>query len=284
MLEIKSPTEELKPEQQAILDAIEAEKPKVEPEVAKPEEKAEVVKPTEEIKEEVMLPDESDVEEDNTSPERQPKFVRLEKHLKIRDRMKELEEELAIFKSKPQTTMNEIKQEEALDEVRAYAEENGYDAEQTAKLVSLIEKGAYSRLEKQFADKFNQLNEVAEKAKRDNEEVEQEKIWNKQYSELVDKYSDEKEHIESIKENIKNLAFSKEFHQSPLSAVYVYLKEVEGLKPPTKTKTVESGTGGQSKGGIDYARVIADNDEQAIKNMSSEEFTEFQKYIKSNNL
>ena len=83
---------------------------------------------------------------------------------------------------------------------------------------------------------------------------------------------------------MKKLAYSKEFHQSPLSASYLYLREVEGLKPATKTKTVESGTGGQSKGGIDYARIIADNDEQAIRNMSSEEFVGLQKYIKDNNL
>lgn len=277
--------EELTPEQQATLDAIAKEqgtteeKPVVTPEV-KPEPKpAEEVKV--EAKTEQVMPD---PDEEPTTEERQPKFVRLEKHLKMRDKVKELEEEIMVLKSKPATAANETKQEAVTDEIKAYAEENGYDEHQTKQLVELIEKNAYSRLEKKFADKFSQLEEVAEKAKRENDELEQENIWNKQYAELVDKFSTEKDHIESIKDHIKKLAWTKEFHQAPLTAIYAYLKEVEGMKPASRSKTVESGTGGQAKGGIDYARIISENDEQAIKNMSSEEFTGFQRYIKENNL
>jgi hypothetical protein len=243
------------------------------------------VKPITESEKVMPDPDE-DIDEGEKTDSRQPKFVRLEKHLKIRDRVKELESELMALKSKPQTTTNEAKQDDLIDEIKAYSEENGYDIEQTKKLVELVEKGAYSRLSKQFEEKFNQLGEVAEKAKRDNEEVEQEKIWNKQYAQLVgdEKFSNEKEHIDTIKSQIKKLAFTKEFHNSPLSAIYVYLKEVQGLKPPSKSKTVESGTGGQGSGGIDYSRIISENDEEAIKNMSSEEFDGLQKFIKDNNL
>lgn len=285
MIEIQSQQgEELTPEQKAILDAIEAEKVT---EPAKVEEqevpKAEEIKQTPEPDKVMPDPDE-DVDEGETTDPRQPKFVRLEKHLKIRDKVKELEEELMALKSKPETKSNEAQQVAVTDEIEAYAEANGYDAEQTKKLIEIIEKSATSRIEKQFADKFSQLNEVAEKAKRENEELSQEKIWNKQYNELVETFGGEKDHIESIKENIKKLAFSKEFHQAPLSAVYAYLKEVQGLKPVSGSKTVESGTGGSNNGGIDFASILANNDEEAIKNMSSEDFNELQKFIKINNL
>lgn len=288
MIEIQSNQgDELTPEQKATLDAIAAEQAtEVKPKEVKPEEVkpvVEEVKPTPEPEKVMPDPDE-DVDEGEQTDSRQPKFVRLEKHLKIRDKVKELEEELMALKSKPTTQSNEAQQIAVTDEIAAYAEENGYDAEQTKKLVEIIEKSAAGRIEKQFADKFNQLNEVAEKAKRENEEVTQEKIWNKQYNELVEQFGSEKDHIETIKDSIKKLAYSKEFHQAPLAAVYAYLKEVQGLKPTTGSKTVESGTGGSNNGGIDFASILANNDQEAIRNMSSEDFNELQKFIKSNNL
>lgn len=276
--------EELTAEQKATLEAIEAENKPVE-EIKTPEPvvetpKVEEVKPAEEVKEEVMPLADPDADETEVTDGRQPKFVRLEKHIKMRDKMKEMEAELMALKSKPNT---EEKQEETLDEIKSFAEANGYDEDQTKKLVELAEKGAYSRLEKQFAERFNQLEQVAEKAKRDNLEVEQEKIWNKQFAELQEKFSSEKEHIESIKDQIKRFAYTKEFHKTPLSAVYAYLKEVEGLKPTDKSKTVESGTGGSNTGGIDYQSILANNDEEAIKRMNSEEFQGLQDFIKKNN-
>lgn len=279
MLETMSPTEELKPEQQEILNQLEAEAKANEPKVEEPKPVVAPVEPAK-VEEPVMQVSDPDVEEDTSTDVRQPKFVRLEKHLKMRDKVKELEEELMAYKSKPLIP----EATPTVDEVSAYAEANGYDAEQTKKLVEIIEKNAAGRLEKQFADKFNQLNEVAEKAKRDNEELEQEKIWNKQYSELLEKYPEEKSHIESIKGTIQKLAYSKEFHQAPLTAAYAYLKEVEGLKPNAHSKTVESGTGGQSKGGIDYATIVATGDQEAIKAMNQTEFEGLKAYIKANNL
>lgn len=287
---------EVKPEQQKILDEIAAEEaskaPKVEEtpkEEPKPEEKPVMPEePKEEVKEEEESDEEdsefADENEEDDHSSRRPKFVRLEKHLKIRDRVKELEAQLADYQ-KPKSEPTPVEQQAMVDEVEEFAKANGYDAEQTRKLVDMAEKGAYKKLEQMFASKFAQLDEVAQKAKQEREVAEQENIWNTQFNDLIKQFPDSKEHIDSLKGTIKKYAFSKEFHQAPLEAIYAYLKEVKGMKPAEKSKTVESGQGGAKTQDVtlDFDRIVRENDESAIRSMSSDVFAQFSDYIKKNN-
>lgn len=284
---------EIKPEQQKILDELAAEEaakaPKVEEtpkEEPKPEEKPVMQEePKEEVKEEDEDEDAEFVEEDEEKPSRQPKFVRLEKHLKMREKVKELEAQLADFQ-KPKSEPTPVEQQAMVDEVEEFAKANGYDAAQTRKLVEMAEKGAYKKIEQMFSSKFAQLEEVAQQAKQEREVAEQENIWNNQFNDLVKQFPDRKEHIDSLKGTIKKYAFSKEFHQAPLDAIYAYLVEAKGMRPVDKSKTVESGQGGTKTQDVtlDFERIVREQDEQAIKSMSSEVFSQFSDYIKKNKL
>jgi len=287
--------EELKPEQQKILDEIAADEAKLAPKVEEVKETPKVeaepvmqeeVKPEEKEEEPTEFADE-DEEQEDVKDVRQPKFVRLEKHLKLRDKVKDLEAKLAGASSQVvKENLTPAEQTAITDEVAAFAEANGYDAEQTKKLVMLAEEGAYKKLEEKFAGKFAQLETVAKQAQQEKDEVEQENIFSNQFKELGSELPQYKEHIQELEPVIKKLAFSKEFHLAPLSAIYTYLREVKGMKPTEKRATVEGSNGGTAHNdvSVDFERIARDGDEQAIKSMDSKTFAEFKAFIKTNRL
>jgi len=218
--------------------------------------------------------------EDDKDEGRKPKFVRLEKHLKMRDKVKDLESQLEKAKdSKPEDKKQAKEEIEA--EIETIADELGLSAEKTKKLLKLAENGAYTRIRAELGDKLDNLATAEQSRLEEAETAKQERIWNKQFDELKTEFPKEAEHIQSKKGTIKKLAFSTSYSKTPLNVIY---RGVDGLRS-TKTKTVEGGRGGSSKAGTtDFAKIVSNNDQSAIADMDADTFKDFNKYITDNNL
>lgn len=265
------------------IQEIEAEAAGSEPSIAKkdeepkePSEAEEETEPTEEKPVERNIEVIEDDEQEIPKETREEKFVRLERHLKLRDKVKELTEENARLKS---TSQDQISKEDSISAIRTLAEEQGIAPEAIEKLVKIAEEGAYSRIKTELGDRFNTLDQIKQKTEQQEKELLQEKIWSKQMSELVQKFPKEKEHIQSIEAKLKTLAYTREFSAAPLEVIY---QGVNGLRP-AKNKTIESGKGGSNRGEtIDFARINQEKDDEAIAQMDQKTFSKFREYIKNN--
>jgi hypothetical protein len=272
------PTEE-KPEEPKV------EKPE-EPKVEKPEE-PKVEKP--EVKPEEVVDDNS---KEEVNEDRTPKFVDLDKHKKMRDRAQAAEKEVEELRLKIETLANknveEVKTETTVanidEDLQSIADEMGVTIESVKKLYSIAESGATQKLESKFSERFKNLEQVAGSVKAKEAELLQEQIWDKQFKELKDKFPNED--VESKKKELKELAFSKQFSKTPLDVIY---KGVDGLREVRK-KTVESGSGGSTKGegdAIDFSEIInlPENEmNKRVEAMDAGTFEKFTNYIEKNKL
>lgn len=281
-------------EQQSGTEGTGASKKQEEPnEPEKQSEKSDTQKSEDKTEEEdVDLEEEEDSSDDKTkAPEsRRPKFVRLDRHLKIQEKYRESEKERQKLNDrireleesrgdKPPTTTQVA---DLSQEIRSFAEEEGIDPIIAERFVRLAEAGAYTRLKHELGERFQDLDQLKSRAQESELEQRQEQIWKKQFSELIQKLPDEAENIKSIESKLKRLAFTEEYHKTPLEVIY---KGVDELRP-TKRRTVESGKGGSSKGStsLDFKKIVDEGDQDAIDSMDPKTFAEFRQFIRTNNL
>ena len=279
--------DELSPEQKERLAGLEGEAPKEEPkeEPLTEEKPEETPEPAEEVdtEDDIVDDDESEEstkdEEEEEKPSRKSKFVRLEKHFKTRDKLKEAETELgdlrsqlAEYKDKP----NQANAEELVSSIDEYADEFGVSKASVEKLLKLAEQGAYKKVKEELGGKITEFEEATASVREAEADAQQEKLWSKDLVKLKEKYPNED--VESIRGKLKRNYFSEEYSKTPIDVIY---RGVEGLRPAKGSKTVERGKGGtnKSKPAFDFKGILESNDQEAIQSMDSKTFGEFREYI-----
>jgi hypothetical protein len=211
----------------------------------KKEEKKEDEKVEEEIKTEEEIEEKEETEEKEDEEPRYP-YVALNKHQKLKEKYRELEKDLQSLKEKGEETKEEVTSEN----IEKLFEKHGVDDKNKSflnDLLGIIEKKV--GVSKDVLDKIQ--SSIAE-----SERIKQEKYLDQQFNEEyqntffeLDKSgkvkTDDKgtpmakegyEHANKLQKRVHELAFTKQFKNTPVEAIYLYAQS----KMPKSKKTAES--------------------------------------------
>jgi len=265
--------EEVK-ETQEILDEIKEETPveakpaeaKVEKaEEPKPEVKVEPEKVEPELKEEEEVPDFEQNREGRT-----PQTVSLHKHLRLKDKVKNLEAEIETIRASKQTI--EQKDEDIEQLVGSTAEELssnlGLDKEMLADVFGKFANGIISKTKMP-----NEVAEVIKKVKEQEAWQKEEELFNREFDSLKKEYPDEK----LDKEQLHQMAFREDMSKKSLFEIYFRNVKPTIKEPEPKKRSAESSKPGVSKMDkqVDYNNISTEE----MLAMSDEEFDQYSKAI-----
>jgi len=277
--EIQDSPEILDEETKKILGELEAQGHFVEGFSEKKEEpKTEEVKP-EETKEEVPPAEEtadtSTEEEADKKFERTPKFMPAWQHKvaesKWQKREEELLNELAKAKEASVTKGETQLPDEELD---SFAEQYGVDKNLISKIVDLTVKKI--KLPEDISKKLAAIEE-------ERHEQFENKMFEKEFEAIMplikSEYGDlSGEELTSIKEKIRQYAYTEEMAKTPLSVIFKGIDDFRNKNKNTEIKkTAESGRGGAQQSVVNYDEMTEDE----VAKLNRDEFAQYAAYMEA---
>jgi len=229
-----------------------AAKEKGEPETPEKPEKPEPEKPSEDDEPD-KKPDEDEDDEDEGEPEpkknegRIPKTMLLHEHMHEKKGWQKKEKALLAEIEQLKIAKPEQSKTETASDIKAIAEEFGFEPAMIEKLVNVI--GAKTVLPADIKEKL----EAFETEKK--EQVQEQlftKHFSKEVSPMLTKDGIDEKGADKIKKLIHELAFTEKYANADLDEIYIIAKQkgmLENLGVFKGRKTAEGGRGGTGAGG-----------------------------------
>lgn len=244
-------------ESKQIAEEMTAEKAEKEKEKGEPEtppekpEKEEPEKPEKPAKSDKEEADDEDEEEDEPEPEKKegriPKTMLLHEHMHEKKGWQKREEALKAEIEQLKLDKEKQTKPETASDIKAIAEEFGFEPAMIEKLVNVI--GAKTKLPDEIKEKLEAFE--AEKKEQVQEQLFT-KHFSKEVSPMLTKDGIDEKGADKVKKFIHELAFTEKYANTDLDEIYIIAKQkgmIENLGVFKGRKTAEGGRGGTGAGG-----------------------------------